>query len=407
MINLLNLDALSKNMVPVTTPEYISGKGNALHPEGLFSEVIFGQQESPERSKNFSFIELNCKIIHPALYVVFRRINKNVILAINKEKSFTISEDGSLVEKEDGEINGMKAIIDNFDKITFNSNDADIRNDMIQMLESYHKRDMLFLTKTLVIPASFREIEIDPIRGGIRVDPINEYYVKIIRLSIQLASMQSDEIYDVLSASMNKIVLELYNFISQKLAKKRGLVRSSMLGKRADFTARGVITGGSDEINIDEIGVPLRMLVKLYEPFIIYDLMSSGNVPTGTLSKALREFNQTTLSVLSVRGLLTGIYNGDELTKDISEIVTASVQRAIQGKVVMAKRDPAINTESVQAFRPVLVNGSTIKLNICKCGGFNADFDGDSCVCRTLLKYKTLNDVKEINVDISELEFDV
>jgi len=402
MINLLNMDAISKNMTPVTAQEYTIGKGNAYHPEGLFSESIFGSQSSPDRRKTFSYIDLNCKVLHPAMYVVFRQLNRKIIDIIKKDSSYNIGQDGELIPSDDGQINGLKTLIDNFDKINFSANDKEFRSDMIDMIRSYYKNGMLFISKVLVIPAGYRDIEIDPIQNEIRVDPVNEYYQKIIRLSIQLLSMQSDEIYDVLSANMNQLVLNLYTYLSQKLAKKEGLVRKNILGKRADFTARGVIVGAGDEIKVDEIGVPIRMLVKLYEPFVIYDLMNSGNVPSNQLLLALKEFNNTTMSVLSIRNLLTSVYNGDELTDEIRDIVTRSVQRVISDKVVMAKRDPAINSESVQAFKPVLVEGNTIKINMLKVGGFNADFDGDSVF--SFVKFKYGENKSIFHGHISELE---
>ena len=395
MINLLDLESFTKTLTPVTSPDYVSGKGSALHPEGLFSEVIFGMKDSPERRENFSFIDLNCKVLHPALYAVIRRLNRKILLAINKEESFDLTETGQLISNKDGEINGIVSIIDNFDKINFTESENKTRVDLIEMISKYRKKEMLFISKVLVIPAAYRDIEIDPYRNTLRVDPLNNYYVKIIRLSLQLQSMQSGEIYDVLSAKMNQFVLDLYQFLTSKLGKKQGLIRHNILGKRVDFTARGVITGGSDEIKVDEIGIPFRMLVKLYEPFVLHDLIKSGNVDQSKLTHALREYNNTTLSILTMRSLLTGIYKGDELTEELESIIKTSVHRVIQDKVVLAKRDPAINSESVQGFKPVMVDGNTIKVNILKCAGYNADFDGDTMAVYAPITKESIEEAKE------------
>jgi hypothetical protein len=100
---------------------------------------------------------------------------------------------------------------------------------------------------------------------------------------------------------------------------------------------------------------------------------------------------------------LTGVYNGDELPHELEDIIRQSVQRVIVDKVVLAKRDPAINTGSVQAFKPKLVEGTTIKLSILSCGEFNADFDGDSSICDITLKIG--HNKKDYTTHISKLEY--
>lgn len=407
MINLLNLEEITKDLEPVTSPEFTIGKGAALHPEGLFSEVIFGPKDTVERRKTFSFIELNCKVLHPALFVVIRRLERKLIDAMNKEKSFRLTDEGTLVADPEGNINGITSIIENFENIKFRSEESKTRDDLIRTLQRYIEMDQVFISKSLVIPAFFRDIDIDQERGRVRIDPINDHYVKIIRLSLQLQSIQSGEIFDVLTSKMNQLVLELYKFITTKIGKKQGLIRGNILGKRADFTARAVITGASDEIKVDEIGVPFRLLVKIFEPFIIFDLMRSGNVTQSSLGGALREYNSSTLSVVTLRGLLAGIFKGDELPEELETIIKASVQRVVKDKVVLAKRDPAINSESVQAFKPIMIDGSTIKLNILKCGGFNADFDGDSFLSCIKIKYnkgKKMEVYKGFVGNLEELE---
>lgn len=401
MIQLLQLERITEGLTPVSSPEYVSGKGLSLHPEGLFSESIFGSKDTSERRKTYSYVDLHCKVLHPALNTIIRKIEKKILLAINREATFNLDDHGFFISDPEGELNGISSIIKNFDKINLRAG-SQSREDLIKMIKSYYKKDMIFISKIIIVPPYFREIELDEKTGGYNVNPLNEYYVKILRLSNQIESVDEGELFEVLSIKMNKLVLDLYEFISNQISQKQGLIRSNLLGKRADFTGRAVITGASSEVKIDEIGVPFKMLVKLFEPFIIYDIINSGNVDKIKLSDAMHEYNQMALSVPSIRSLLTGISKGDELTENLDNMIKASVQRAIKDKVVLAKRDPALHAESIQAFYPVMVDGNTIRLSVLKAKDFNADFDGDSCFSDIRIVYGS--NKKEWCGNISELE---
>jgi len=396
------MDSFVKDLKPVSSSEYIAGKGIQFHPDGLFSESIFGLFDSKDRKDLYSYIELNCKVLHPAMWNVLRRLNRKILSAINKEASFSINSAGELEQNPDGEIKGLSSVIENFDKIVFKSDGNTFREDLIKMVKYYQNKNMLFLSKVLVIPAYYREAEFDQINQQMRVDPLNEYYVKIIRQSLQLQSIRTGEVFDVLATKMNNLVLDLYEYLVAKIGKKSGIIRSKVLGKRIDFSARAVISGGSDQIGVDQIGVPFRILVKIFEPFLLFDLLKSGAVSQGELGRVLKEFNSSTLSVLNLRNLFTGIYHGDEIPVELESMLKDSVNRVIGDKVVIAKRDPALHTESVQAFYPVMVSGSTIRLSILKCGGFSADFDGDSINGSIGISYGE-NKTKWIG-QISELE---
>lgn len=376
MIKLIDIEKITKDLSPVTSPEYTIGKGNSLHPEGLFSEIIFGSIDTSERKSKYSFIDLHCKILHPAIISVLRRMNRKIISAIQKEQSYKIQSDGILIEDPNGEINGITSLINNFDRISLDGG-SKIRDDLSKMLKSYSKKGQLFINKMLVIPAFYRDIQFDERDNSISVDSLNDYYVKIIRLSSQLQSLEIGDVFDVLSMKMNNLVHELYIYMQNKVSSKQGMVRSSLLGKRADFSGRAVIGGASSELKVDEIGIPFQVLVKIFEPFLLYDLLKSGHVNQERLMFAVKEFNQSSLSVPVLRSIIMGIYKGDELTSELEQIFKISMRRVISDKVVLAKRDPALHAESVQAFKPVMVEGRTIKLNILKCAGFNADFDGD------------------------------
>ena len=197
MIKLVDIEKITKDLSPVSSPEYTIGKGNSLHPEGLFSEIIFGSIDTSERKSKYSFIDLHCKILHPAIISVLRRMNRKIISAIQKEQSYKIQSDGILIEDPDGEINGITSLINNFDRISLDGG-SKIRDDLSKMLKSYSKKGQLFIDKMLVIPAFYRDIQFDERDNSISVDSLNDYYVKIIRLSSHLRSLEVGGVFDVL-----------------------------------------------------------------------------------------------------------------------------------------------------------------------------------------------------------------
>lgn len=379
MIYLADLEKTTKLMDPVTATDLTIGKSVNFHPEGLFSEKIFGAKGSKERRQTFSYIDLHCQVLHPALVKPVWLLNRKIIEAIERKRTFRFDDKGELVVDPEGDINGVTAVINNFHKLIARKETNQRRIDMQNMVLNYLKNDMVFIRKCLVIPAFYRDAEIDEIHGGLRVKPINEYYVKIIRQSLQLESIsqKSGPMYDILASKMYQLVNDLYNYIIKRISKKEGLVRQNVLGKRVDFSGGAVITGASSEIKIDEVGIPFRMLVNLFQPFIIHDIHNSGKTDQNRFAELLKSYNGSTFSIPSTRRLLSGIDKGFELPEDLENMIKQSVNRVIEDKVVIAKRDPALHAESVQALKPKMVQGNTIKLNILKCSSYNADFDGD------------------------------
>jgi len=397
MIYLAEMNRITTTMNPVTTADYVVGKGANFHPEGLFSEQIFGPKDSPDRRKTFSFIELHCKIIHPALVKPIWLLNRKIIDAVNRERSFKFDENSNLVEDKDGDITGVSSVIKNFEKMLSREETAQSRIDMKNMVMNYWKQNLVFIDKCIVIPAAYRDAEVDEVHGGLRTNPINDYYVKIIRQSIQIESISLAEgpMYDIMSAKMQFLINDLYNYIVKKISKKQGLVRQSILGKRADFTGGAVITGGASDIKVDEIGIPFKVLVKLYEPFIIHDIHNSGNIDQKEFARLQQEYNGDTFSIPATRRLLTSAQKGFSITKELEDMIRSSVIRVIRDKVVIAKRDPALHAESVQGFKPKMVEGSTIQLSILKCSAYNADFDGDRMAIYVPVTKEAIEETRE------------
>jgi len=403
MIHLLDMNKAGQKLNPVTSFEYtIGAKSNEFHPEGLFSEIIFGNKETRERRETYAYIDLNCKILHPALYKPLYRLNAKILKVLELKETYNLSKDGLLEASQDGEINGVTSVYNNFEKLISKDEPVGIRADIKNMLLFQYKHNLAFIDKCLVIPAFYRDAQIEDATGSLRIPQINEYYQKILKLSLQIKSLSMQEgtpIYEIHAAKMFQLVNELYDFLISKLSKKQGMVRQDILGKRVDFSGRAVIVGGSTEIKSNEIGVPYKMLVKIYEPFILHYLYNSGNVEKDRLTDLLKNYNNTSLSILSLRQVLTDIQKGHVLPPEFDALMRNTVKEVIKDKAIIAKRDPALHAESVRGYIPVIVEGDSIKLAITACGGHNADFDGDQMALYTPLTQESIDEVKEKMVD--------
>src|SRR3954463_4624083 len=131
---------------------------------------------------------------------------------------------------------------------------------------------------------------------------------------------------------------------------KQGRFRENLLGKRVDYSARSVIVVGPD-LKLHQCGLPKKIALELFQPFIIRRLKEQGYADTIKSAKKILE-------------------RKDDEVWDVLEEV-------IKGHPVLLNRAPTLHRMGIQAFYPVLVEGDAIKLHPLVCAGFNADFDGD------------------------------
>jgi len=138
--------------------------------------------------------------------------------------------------------------------------------------------------------------------------------------------------------------------LSDMLKGKQGRFRQNLLGKRVDYSGRSVIVVGP-ELKLHQCGLPKRMVLELFEPFIINQLRERGHVATIKTAKKMIQQNRTEVW-------------------DVLEDV-------IRDHPVMLNRAPTLHRLSIQAFQPVMIEGKAIRLHPLVCRAFNADFDGD------------------------------
>ncbi|MBM3993346.1 MAG: DNA-directed RNA polymerase subunit beta' [Planctomycetes bacterium] len=131
---------------------------------------------------------------------------------------------------------------------------------------------------------------------------------------------------------------------------KQGRFRENLLGKRVDYSARSVIVVGP-ELKLHQCGLPKKIALELFQPFIIRRLKELGHADTIKSAKKLLE------------------RKADEVWDILEEV--------IKNHPVLLNRAPTLHRMGIQAFEPVLIEGNAIRIHPLVCKGFNADFDGD------------------------------
>ena len=138
--------------------------------------------------------------------------------------------------------------------------------------------------------------------------------------------------------------------LSDLLRGKQGRFRQNLLGKRVDYSARSVIIVGP-ELKLNQCGLPRKMALELFKPFVMHQLVIQGYAHNIRTAKRL-------------------VDRGSAEVWDILEEVS-------KDRPVLLNRAPTLHRLGIQAFEPVLINGSAVRVHPLVCAAFNADFDGD------------------------------
>jgi len=393
VIRVLDVNKFVRGLKPVTSTELKTRTGE-FAPEGLLSEEIFGVEGSLDRAKKFSYIDLNTKIIHPTLYRHIIKLERKLGQMFSTESSFFITSNGEIREDETG-VTGIAAFIENFPKIKFRDLDSSARKSLIANIKQAYKDGTLFIDKIPVVPPDVRPV-FESEDGELQIDELNNLYIDILRKSFQVKSAgKQGQFFDLLSYGLQLSVNNHDKFVQSKIEKKRGLIRGNILGKRVDFAGRAVITPGP-ELKVNEIGLPLRFVVSLFQPFIIHQVIFNKKYPFKVeLANEVEAYTKSELSVESLQRVLKSIKNNDSVPDELVKLIYDAAEIAIEGRVVIAKRDPAIHEESVRGYFPKLIMGNTIRLCTMQVAGHNADFDGDQMAVYHPLSKEAQDEVKE------------
>jgi DNA-directed RNA polymerase subunit beta' len=157
--------------------------------------------------------------------------------------------------------------------------------------------------------------------------------------------------------------------LSDMLKGKQGRFRQNLLGKRVDYSGRSVIVVGP-ELKLHQCGLPKRMALELFKPFVMHALVD--------------------------RGLAHNIKSAKRIVERARPEVWDVLDEVIKTRPVLLNRAPTLHRLGIQAFEPVLVEGSAIQIHPLVCLAFNADFDGDQMAVHVPLSREAVAEARQV-----------
>ena len=164
--------------------------------------------------------------------------------------------------------------------------------------------------------------------------------------------------------------------LSDLLKGKQGRFRQNLLGKRVDYSGRSVIVVGPT-LKLHECGLPKRMALELFKPFIMHELVA--------------------------RGLAHNIKSAKRVVERARPEVWDVLEDVVRQRPVLLNRAPTLHRLGIQAFEPVLVDGSAIQIHPLVCSAFNADFDGDQMAVHVPLSREAVAEARQIMLSTKNL----
>ena len=235
---------------------------------------------------------------------------------------------------------------------------------------SDNKPEWMILDVVPVIPPELRPLV--PLDGGrFATSDLNDLYRRVINRNNRLKKLMELKAPDVIVRNEKRMLQEAVDALfdngrrgrvlrgannrplkslSDTLKGKQGRFRQNLLGKRVDYSGRSVIVVGP-ELKLHQCGLPKKMALELFKPFIY--------------------------SKLEERGLVTTIKQAKEMVEQHEPEVWDILEEVTREHPVLLNRAPTLHRLGIQAFEPVLVEGKAIRIHPLVCTAFNADFDGD------------------------------
>lgn len=159
-----------------------------------------------------------------------------------------------------------------------------------------------------------------------------------------------------------------YKALTDQLRGKKGRFRRNLLGKRVDYSGRAVIIGSAD-LTLNQCGLPRSMVLEMFRPFVIRELLEMGKAPNIRVAK--------------------------QLIDDEDEVIWDILERLIENRPVLLNRAPTLHKQGIQAFYPRLVEGNAIRIHPLVCASYNADFDGDMMAVHIPLTEEAVDEARK------------
>ncbi len=236
--------------------------------------------------------------------------------------------------------------------------------------KSGNKPQWMILDVLPVIPPELRPLV--PLDGGrFATSDLNDLYRRVINRNNRLKKLMDLHAPEVIVRNEKRMLQEAVDALfdngrrgrvlrgannrplkslSDTLKGKQGRFRQNLLGKRVDYSGRSVIVVGP-ELKLHQCGLPKKMALELFKPFIYHRLEQTGHCTTIKQAKEMVEMQES--------------------------VVWDILEEVIKDHPILLNRAPTLHRLGIQAFEPVLVEGKAIKIHPLVCTAFNADFDGD------------------------------
>ena len=270
----------------------------------------------------------------------------------------------------------------------------------LQVVEAFrrsgNKPEWMVLTVLPVLPPELRPmVQLDG--GRFATSDLNDLYRRVINRNNRLRHLLEIEAPDIIIRNEKRMLQEAVDSLidngrrgravsvsgnhklkslSDMLRGKQGRFRQNLLGKRVDYSGRSVIVVGP-ELKLHQCGLPRRMALELFKPFVMRRLVQLGLAHN--IKSARRQVERAKPEVY-----------------DILEDVVGE-------RPVLLNRAPTLHRLSIQAFEPVLIDGSTIQLHPLVCADFNADFDGDQMAVHIPLSKAAVREAREVMLSIHNM----
>src|SRR6202142_1771708 len=236
--------------------------------------------------------------------------------------------------------------------------------------ESGNRPEWMMLTVIPVLPPDLRPLV--PLDGGrFATSDLNDLYRRVINRNNRLKRLLELNAPEIIIRNERRMLQEAVDALfdngrrgktitgpnkrplkslSDMLKGKQGRFRQNLLGKRVDYSGRSVIVVGP-ELKLHQCGLPKKMALELFKPFIF--------------------------STHQLRGLVTTIKSAKKLVERERPEVWDILEEVIKEHPILLNRAPTLHRLGIQAFEPLLIEGKAIQLHPLVCAAFNADFDGD------------------------------
>ncbi|MBN2437070.1 MAG: DNA-directed RNA polymerase subunit beta' [Deltaproteobacteria bacterium] len=262
--------------------------------------------------------------------------------------------------------------------------------------KSGNKPEWMVLTVLPVIPPDLRPLV--PLDGGrFATSDLNDLYRRVINRNNRLKRLQELNAPEIIIRNEKRMLQEAVDVLfdngrrgraitgtnkrplrslSDMLKGKQGRFRQNLLGKRVDYSGRSVITVGPD-LRLHQCGLPKKMALELFKPFIYRRLQEKGYVTTVKSAKKMVE-------------------------KETSEVWDA-LDEVVREYPVMLNRAPTLHRLGLQAFEPILIEGKAIQLHPLVCTAFNADFDGDQMAVHVPLSIEAQTEARVLMMSTNNI----